>query len=363
MKAPESLLSFLSGGRSFVVSTHKSCDGDGLGAGIALCHILKKIKKKARFLTLEPPHPKYSFLNGGGLLGVCGGKSNFSAEDSALVIVDASDFRLAEPLYSQARKAGLPVCFIDHHPLLKKADGDLVFTDTGASSTAELVYAVLKGLGVSMDENIAPALFTSIVFDTTRFRDVKNSPAPFSIAAECVPYIKDVNFIYESLFKTMTAGGLRLMAKLRDIEYCSGGAVAFLYLAEKDLRESGADMTQAYDLMELARNVSSIDSTALVIEAGGGAFKLSLRSRKKDLLPLAKSFGGGGHRHSAGALVAGSSLKDIKERALAYLCESGRRGASGFAAQALRRKAGGGGPLKGRRRARASAGSRQGRRR
>jgi len=37
---------------SFVVSTHKFCDGDGLGAGLALCYALSKQGQRAYFLAL-----------------------------------------------------------------------------------------------------------------------------------------------------------------------------------------------------------------------------------------------------------------------------------------------------------------------
>ncbi len=320
---PESLLSFFSAGRSFIVSTHKDCDGDGLGAGIALCRGLKKIGKGAVFLALEPPHPKYSFLDGEGLVKVCGGEGADLSEGKDLVFVDVSDPRITEPLYSRAKRRGLKICFIDHHPLIQKPRGDLVYTDPGASSSAEIVHKVLKRLGAAMDEKIASALFASIVFDTGRFRDIKNSSAPLALAAECVSFISDVNFVYERLFKTLTARGLRFLSRLQNIEYFGGGRLAFLYLTEKDFKEFGADRGQACGLIELAGDVDTVESAALVIKNADGSFKISLRSRKKDTLPLAKSFGGGGHRHSSGATARNLSLKAVKERIVLQLCGAG----------------------------------------
>ena len=54
----------------FVISTHKFCDGDGLGAGLALYYALKKIKLNASFYTLELIHPKYKFLNKDNIIQV-----------------------------------------------------------------------------------------------------------------------------------------------------------------------------------------------------------------------------------------------------------------------------------------------------
>ena len=71
--------------------------------------------------------------------------------------------------------------------------------------------------------------------------------------------------------------------------------------------------------MDLIRDVKTIDSTVLLIENQAGDFKLSLRSKNKNLLPLAESFNGGGHTHSAGAYIKAKKLKDIKTDVLSYL--------------------------------------------
>lgn len=303
----------------FLISTHKFCDGDGLGAGLALYHGLKKRGQKVSFFTLEKPHQKYNFMNTKNIIHVFDKKESNIPENSVLIFVDTNDTRLIEPLYSSAKKQNCPVYFIDHHPLVQENTEDHFFIDTKSSSTAELIYTLLKKLNVPFDEEIANSLFSSIVFDTNLFRHIKNSPKPFSIAAELLPNIKDVNVIYENLFKNLTADKLRFMSKLEKVEYYSNNKIAFLKLKEKDFKEYNTDSTQAYDLMDMVRNVDSIESTALIIENEDGSFKLSLRSQKKDLLPLAKSFNGGGHRHSAGAYIKDSNLKDIKDKVIAYL--------------------------------------------
>ena len=315
------LLSFLkqSPPKNFIISTHKFCDGDGLGAGMALYHGLIKSGQKASFLTLEKPHPKYHFIDKQNIIQVFDKEKSQLTEDSALIFVDVNDTRLIEPLYSLAKQKNRPVYFIDHHPLAQKNTRDHFFIDTKASSTAELIYSLLKELNIPLDENIATCLFSSIVFDTSLFRHIKNSARPFSISAELVPKIKNVDLIYESLFKNLTKDKLRFMGKLENIEYHFNNQVAVLMLKEKDFKEYKTDASQAYDLMDMVRNVDTINSTALFIENGDGSVKLSLRSKTKDLLPLAQLFNGGGHRHSAGAYIKGKNLKKIKDKVISYL--------------------------------------------
>ena len=302
-----------------VVSTHKFCDGDGLGAGLALCHALRKKGQKADFLALEDIHPKYQFMDTKNILKVYEkGKTTFQ-EGSIFIFVDANDIRLIQPLYSEIKKIQASVYFIDHHPVIQKNEEDGFFIDSSCSSTAELIYQLLKELKISLDEEIAVNLFSSIVFDTNCFRYVKNSAKPFKIAAELVPHIKDVSVIYEHLFKTMTTDKLRFLSKLEQVEFHFNNKVAFLHLKESDLKKYKTDNTQAYDMIDMVRDVDQVDSTVLIIEKEDGSLKLSLRSRKINLIPLAGSFNGGGHTHSAGAYISSQSLSEVKNKILSYL--------------------------------------------
>ena len=305
----------------FFISTHKFCDGDGLGAGLALCYGLKKEGKSVSFVALEKPHPKYKFMDKKNIVQVFDKDKTQIPQDSVLIFVDVNDTRLIEPLYSSAKKKNCKIHFIDHHPLIQENTEDQFFIDTTASSTAELIYNLLKKLEIPFDQDIANSLFTSIVFDTNLFRHIKNSPRPFAIAAELMPQIKDVNVIYENLFKNLTTDKLRFMGQLEKVEYYSNNRIAFLHLKEKAFKKYKTDATQAYDLMDMVRDVDTVESTALIIEHDDGSFKLSLRSREKDLLPLAKMFDGGGHRHSAGAYIKNSKLQDIKDKVISFLEE------------------------------------------
>ena len=229
----------------FVISTHKFCDGDGLGAGLALYHGLKQKRQKVSFFTLEKPHQKYNFMNTKNIIHVFDKTKSSIPKNSVLIFVDTNDTRLIEPLYSSAKKQNYLVYFIDHHPLVQENTEDHFFIDIRSSSTAELIYTLLKKLDVSFDEEIANNLFSSIVFDTNLFRYIKNSPKSFSIAAELLPKIKDVNVIYENLFKNLTIDKLRFMSKLEKVEYYSNKKIAFLQLKEKDFKEYNTDSTQA----------------------------------------------------------------------------------------------------------------------
>ena len=69
-------------------------------------------------------------------------------------------------------------------------------------------------------------------------------------------------------------------------------------------------------------NISSMEMTALILEEKDNSFKLSLRSRNKDILKIAESFQGGGHSLAAGAYVKNHNLKEIKHKVLSGLLKA-----------------------------------------
>ena len=310
------LARILSERESFVITTHKFCDGDGLGAGCALAGGLQKAGKKASFITPDRPHKKYDYLNEKGFIKA------FQDSDAArelkktdcILSVDVNEPSLMEPLYSLAEKRECPIFFIDHHPLLKENLKHNYFIDTGACSTGELVYRLLKALNISLDSQIAVGLYTSIVFDTKCFRSIKNSSAVFSVSAELVPHIPDVDQIHKNLFKTLTVEKISLFNHLSRVEYYNNNRFALLHLTENDLAKHKADVGTACDLLDMVMNISTMEIVVLVLEGKENRFKLSFRSGKQEILSLARSFGGGGHRLSAGAYVQGLSYSQIKNR-------------------------------------------------
>ena len=303
--------------QSFAVTTHKYGDGDGLGAGAALTHGLKKLGKQARFFTLESLNTKYQFLNIQNIIKTLSPSS--LKKNHCILAVDVNDTKLIGSLYSQALKKNLPVVFIDHHPILKKLPSCHYLIDTKASSTGEIVYSLLKSLKIPLDKNIATALYTSIVFDTKRFKFVKNSPVPFQITANLIPHIPNVTLIHEKLSKNLSLRNLKLYDCLKNTKYYCKKKVAVLFLTKKELQQAQSDIGMACNLIDLIMNISHMEMGVLILETGKNQFKLSFRSRKKDILPLAKKWGGGGHNLSAGAYVTNTSVIKLQKTLLQNL--------------------------------------------
>lgn len=312
----DSLVRRINSAKSLLLTTHKQCDGDGLGALLALFHGLRKSGQKVRCLLVDDVPRKYAFLEPEKHIEVFERPhSPIEPTDLALVF-DTNDRRLVEPLYAHLQNACKQICFIDHHPVLNQGPEPTMgsYIETRAASTGEISYFLLKGLGIRFDERIARALYTSIAFDTQLFKFVKNSVNSHLIAAEVLMHINNAEDIHRRLFSTHTVEKVAFLAKvLSQIEYFGNGQVAVLRLQAKDLSDHNLDMDDSRDVIDMLMNVNTLQAAALFREDAKNEYKMSLRSKGRvEVLGVAEQFNGGGHMFAAGAYIVGDyhSIRD-----------------------------------------------------
>src|SRR6476620_9940127 len=89
---------------SIILTTHRHCDGDGLGAQIALFHALKKAGKKVRALNVDDTPKKYSFLHFETIVQAFEGAHDAIGDVDLAIVFDTNDHRLVEPLFADLRK-------------------------------------------------------------------------------------------------------------------------------------------------------------------------------------------------------------------------------------------------------------------
>lgn len=307
---------------SILLSTHKQCDGDGLGALLSLYHGLRKLGKNVRVMLVDDVPKKYAFLEPEKYLQVFSSPHTPISQTDLSLIFDTNDRRLVEPLYTELQKHCREILFVDHHPVLNIGPEPTLgsFIDTRAASTGEISYFILKELNIRMDERIAQALYTSIAFDTQVFKFVKNSVNSHLIAAELLLFVNNAEEIHRHMFSTHTIDKVAFLAKvLGQIEYFGSGQVAVLKLHAKDLSDHSLDMDDSRDVIDMLMNVNSLQAAALFREDAKDEYKLSLRSKGKvEVLGIAEAFSGGGHMFASGAFVRGQ-YSDLKTKVVQLL--------------------------------------------
>tara|TARA_B100000749_G_scaffold84052_1_gene63904 strand:- start:48415 stop:49467 length:1053 start_codon:yes stop_codon:yes gene_type:complete len=307
---------------SIILTTHKQCDGDGLGAILGLYHALKHTDKTVRVLLVDEIPAKYSFLDGEEYAEIFEGPHEPVKSTDMCLIFDTNDFRLVEPLWETLVKNCDEVLFVDHHPILSQGplptEGSYI--NTNAASTGEVAYYIIQEMGLPLDEASARALYTSIAFDTQLFRYVKSRPNSHLVAAELLKLEKNPEIIHKEIFSTYTVGKMKFLSEaLGDIEYHFNEKVAVLHIRDGQLKNYSLDIDDSRDVIDMIMNITSVEAAALFREDAPGEFKMSLRSKgKAEVISIAEEFGGGGHRFAAGAPTRGN-YQEIKNRVVELL--------------------------------------------
>ncbi len=318
----EKLVAKIKQAKSILLSTHRECDGDGLGAQLALYHALKKDGKRVRVMNVDDVPPKYHFLNHSSFLEVYQRPHKPLQPHDLALIFDTNDERQLGILYVELKKYSKEILFVDHHPILLEGPSPSAgsYIDTSAASTGEIVYDIIKKLGIEMDENIAQALYTSVAFDTQVFRYIRSSPKSHIIASELLNFNIKSEDIHRRLFSTHTAGKIAFLSKaLGQIEYHLDGRIAVLKIRDQDLTDHGLTLDETRDMIDMIMNIESLETAVIFREDSPNTFKVSLRSKGQiEVLSVAELLGGGGHRWAAGATYNGefTKLKDITLDAL-----------------------------------------------
>jgi len=304
-----------------LIASHSDPDGDAIGSLLAMGLALGKLDKKATLYNASSIPAVYRFLPSSERI-VHRIKSPVTY-DTALVL-DCGDLsRVGEPAGAIEQ---IPVVInIDHH-ISNTRFGDLQLIDAGASSTAEIVYRLIKALQVPMDDAIATAIYTGILTDTGSFRFSNTTAAAFAISKEMTELGASPHDVAQHVFGTYSLGRIKLLNQaLNSIEISNNGKLSIMTVTRAMLETTGTQPEDVDGLINYARRIEDVKVAALIQEQKNGrkradgqrCFHVSLRSDGTvDVAAIASAFGGGGHASAAGFQVE-SSLGQLKSDIIA----------------------------------------------
>lgn len=300
--------------KNILLTTHRSCDGDGLGSELAIYYCLEQLNKNVRIFHQEELHIRYKFIDKENRVKNFNPNSDFKPD--LILAFDTNDHRMIEPVYSHYN-GKCEIIFLDHHALLLKGPNptENSIVDSAAGSTGEMTYKLVKALGVPFNKKIAEALYTSIAFDTHVFKFIRNSRASFEIAAELMSYDIDCTWIHRMLFANYSANKVKFLGlSLKDIEFSQNNKVGLLMIPQEIIKSTEVETEEIHDLVDFILGVNTCEIAVVARELSPNQFRISFRSKGKyKVLDLAEKFGGGGHELACGAFVQ-SDLKSLKTK-------------------------------------------------
>ncbi len=303
----EHVLAELRAAQKLIVVTHENPDGDALGSLIAMQELLVTLgKDSVMFMDANEfplPH-EYRFLPLTGLV-------NTPPEDIEQRTITFLDCGNLERNPAEAfQRPGAHILNIDHHHDNTRF-GTVNLVDPNASCTAEIVWDLMHGLGVTQTVTIAEALYVGLITDTGRFMYENTGPRAHLMAAELIQAGVDVHEIYRRVYEGVPYGKLALLARgLANVERYDDGRLTVTALSAKDFSETGAEESYSEGVVDHLRAVEGTAVAALVrdriSDGDGGLRKVSLRATdgRVDVSRIARAQGGGGHRQAAGFTTA-----------------------------------------------------------
>lgn len=304
--------------RSIVLACHVNPDGDALGSMLGLALALIPLGKDLVCLSQDGVPDILRFLPGADMVVQT---TDVPAFDLALVVDSGELARVGEtvkPLVARARR----VVDIDHH-VTAGAFGDIRVLDAHAASTAEIVYALLQTLGVSMTPDIATCLFTGVITDTGSFRFQNVTPNTLRVAAKLLEAGAPPAHISENVFENRTFAATRLLGSaLSALAQTPDGQIIWTHITAQDFRTLGATDQDTEGVVNYVRGVRGAEVGILFREMETGKIRVSLRSRESvNVAEIAARFGGGGHRMASGCTLDGP-LADAEQAVVTAVQEA-----------------------------------------
>jgi len=292
-----------------LITSHERPDGDSVGSLLGLAIALDAAGRKVVIRCPDPVPAKYRFLPCADLVRTADQPINHPIDLIAVVDCAALDrIGAVQDLIAP----GTPTINIDHHTSNTRF-GDLVWVDTQAAATGQLIFQLLKAGAYPIEQQCATVLFAAISTDTGSFQYAQTTPATFEVAAELLRLGVDLASVSEALYMRFSRERTRLLSRLLDrANFECGGHFCYAWLDAELFRKTGARREETEGLIDHLRAVDGVVVAAILERLPDRkGIRLSLRSKHPDInvSDIAARFGGGGHIAAAGATVAHPSAE------------------------------------------------------
>ena len=295
----------------FLLSGHINADGDAIAAVLAMQMFLQKLGKTAHAVFSDKKlDSRFDYLKNFERIINYDPQNGFTKKIESAIILDVPGYkRLGDVAKLLPSKQN--VVKIDHHPS-EDIMGEIDWVDEQASSTTSMIFEILDLSGLTIDIELAKAVFTGIVYDTGRFSFSNTTARDFYIAAQMVQTGVKPSEITNRVFFENSFTALKTIGKgLASLENYLDGAVNVIYLDADDMSKN--DQSEIEELANYSVAIRGGEVGLFIREIEPNFHKVSFRSHGKvDVNVVAKAFDGGGHARAAGCRIRGSKNEIIQ---------------------------------------------------
>nr|WP_072514300.1 bifunctional oligoribonuclease/PAP phosphatase NrnA [Ndongobacter massiliensis] len=294
--------------KRIVIARHLNPDGDALGAQLGLGLALEAAGKEVHYLLTDAVPAHLAYLPALSRLQPL-------REDAydLFVLVDLGDKPRMGSAIQAYEQSARSIC-IDHH---RTNEGicDVNWVCPQASSTCELIAALLLRESMEIPKDAATALFAGIVTDSNRFLYETARARTMRIAADLLECGADASRVYFHEYQNIDAALFALQGYVVEHAlYLHEGRVALANLTPSLLDYFGVPMAAAESVVDVLKNLSGVEVAVVVKDQEENCQKVSFRSKRFfDVSALAQRYGGGGHVQASGCTLEMNNEDALQE--------------------------------------------------
>jgi len=306
----------LSTPKDIVITSHRNPDGDAMGSSLGLQLYLDQLGHSTK-VAFPSEYPDFvGWMKGSERILIHDTdteKVNTALEKAEIIFIldynglDRVD-KMGEVIAAQKNTTKV---MIDHH-LYPANCADFIFSDPSASSTCEMIYEFIVGLGDMKMISIAlgECLYAGILTDTGSFK-YSTSSKLFKVVADLKDLGVDDVKLQNLLFNSLPEKSLRLLGHCLNnrMEILDEYNTGLIVLTKQDYEEFDIQRGDTEGIVNYLLMMKKVKLAAFITEQPT-IVKISLRSKGDfSVQEIAqKHFRGGGHKNASG----GASFRGLK---------------------------------------------------
>lgn len=301
----------LFGSKSVALFIHVNPDWDCLGSAMALRHALRNAGVKCDIFTPTPLSFHLGFMET-DVITFSEAESEPDYECYCAIDVSVIDRLGGWATYFENKT---DTACIDHH-LATTQMAKYSYIEHTRSATGELIFELITQCGYEITKDIASYLYCAISSDTGSFQYSSVTIRTYEILIELTKVGIDSAYLSSMLYERKTLSQMKLQGEAVStlMLYGEHNTIATAQISNETILKYGACKQDTEFLAQLPRMLAGVMISAFFTELPNGDIRVNLRAQGNyNIEPVARIFGGGGHKKASGCTISGMSLVEAEK--------------------------------------------------